>query len=89
MIVAPGVTVEFTCTGPQGEFPPTWLLDGRAVATESDCYKSRLSESEGPNATATLTINCNHTCNMFTIWCRIKIESQFLYLHNTTLVVQG
>ena len=87
--VAPGVSVEFTCTGPDGEFPPAWLLNGRTAQTEGDCYRSRLRRNGGLNATATLTIYCNlDTCNNFHIHCRIQRE-QFLYLHDTTLTVQG
>ena len=87
--VAPGVSVEFTCTGPDGEFPPAWLLNGRTAQTEGDCYRSRLGRNGGLNATATLTIYCNlDTCNNFYIHCRIQRE-QFLYLHDTTLTVQG
>ena len=89
VIVAPAVSVEFTCTGPDGEFPPTWLLNEKAAESEGDCYTSRLRRAGGLNATATLTINDNHTCNVFNIRCRIYRESKFLYLHNTTLTVQG
>ena len=87
--VATGVSVEFACTGPDGEFPPTWLLNGRAAKTEGDCYRSRLRSADESNATASLTINGNHTCNMFKARCRIYRESQFLYLHNNTLKFQG
>ena len=89
IIVAPGVSVKFTCNGPDGEFPPTWLLNGRAAKTEGNCYRSRFRRTGGLNATASLTINGNHTCNMFKARCRIYRESQFLYLDNTTLTFQG
>ena len=89
VVVAPGVSVDFTCTGPDGEFPPTWLLNGRRAESDGNCYRSRLRRPEGLNVTDTLTVNGNHTCNVFNICCRIYRESQFLYLHNTTLIVQG
>ena len=89
VIVAPGVSVEFTCTGPDGEFPPSWLLNGREAETEGDCYRSRLRRASELNATDILMINGNHNCNMFNMRCRIHSESQFLYLNNTTLTVQG
>ena len=84
--VAPGVSVEFACTGPD---PPTWFVNGRVAATEGDCFRSTLRRTEGLNLTATLVINGNHICSMFKAACRIYRESQFLYLHNTTLIVQG
>ena len=89
VIVAPGVSVKFTCTGRDGEFPPTWFVNGRVAAAEGDCYRSALIRTERLNVTATLTVNGNRTCNMFNTRCRIYRESQFLYLHNTTLTVQG
>ena len=89
VIVAPGVSVEFTCTGPDSEFPPTWFLNGRVAETEGDCYRSRLRRAGGLNATDTLTINGNYTCDMFNTHCKIYRESQFLYLHYNTLLVQG
>ena len=91
MIVAPGVSVEFNnCTGPADDyFQPTWFVNRRVAATEGDCYRSRLRTAEGPNYTATLVINGNRTCDTFDVYCRIYKESQALYLHNTTLTVQG
>ena len=89
MIVATGVSVEFTCTGPDGEFQPTWLVNGRAAPTEGDCYRSRLRRTGEQSLTATLTINGDDTCSMFNIRCRIFSNSQFMYLDNTTLTVQG
>ena len=90
MIIAPYVTAKFTCTGPYGEFPPKWLLDGRGALTKGDCYNSTLTETGDRNATATLTIGGNYDgCGDFNIYCRIFIQSQFLYLHNTTLEMEG
>lgn len=90
VVVAPGVSVEFTCTGPDGEFPPTWLLNGRRAETEGDCYRSRLRRPGGLNVTDTLVVNGNRdTCNTFNVYCRIFIESRFLYMYKTTLTVQG
>ena len=91
VLVAPGVSVEFTCMGQDGEFQPTWFVNGRVAVTEGDCYRSRLIRAENPqNVMATLTINSNHdTCHTFNVFCRIYRESQFTFVHNTTLVVQG
>ena len=41
------------------------------------------------NATATLIIYNNSTCEAVNISCRIFMESQFLYLHNTTVEIEG
>ena len=89
MIVAPGVSVEFNnCTGPADEFfQPTWFVNGRVAATDGGCYRSILSGMD--HYIATLVINGNHTCDTFNVYCRIYRESQALYLHNTTLTVQG
>ena len=90
MTVAPDVTVEFTCSGPVSVIQPTWFLNGTFVETEGNCYRSRLRRLRELNATATLTISGNYdTCGDFNIYCRIFRDSQFLYLHNTTLTVQG
>ena len=84
--VATGVSVEFACTGPD---PPTWFVNGRAAVTEGDCYRWRLIRSGEVNYTATLVINGNRTCDTFNVYCRIYSGPQVLYLHNTTLTVQG
>ena len=90
MIVAPGVSVKFnTCTGPADDFQPTWFVNGRVAETEVACYRSTLRTAEGLNYTATLTIDGNHACGDFNIYCRIYRESEPLYLHNTTVMVQG
>ena len=89
VVVAPGVSVEFTCTGSDGEFPPTWFVNGRIAETDGDCYRSALRRAGGLSATAILIINSDHTCNMFNTRCRTFRGSQFLYLHNNTLLVQG
>ena len=90
MTVAPGVTVKFnTCTGPAdlSAVQPTWFVNGKIAETEGDCYES-ITTAEGRNYTATLTINGNHTCNTFNVYCRIdRLESQ--YIHNTTVTFQG
>ena len=88
IIVARGVTVEFTCTGPVDVSQPSWVLNGKLAETDGGCYRSTFKEAEGSNYTSTLIINSNSTCNTFNIYCRIFKEVQ-LYLHNTTLVVQG
>ena len=89
MIVAPRVTVEFKCTGPGGESGrPTWFLNGGLAETDGGCYRSTFTRAEGLNYTSTLIINGNRTCNTFNIYCIIYKEAR-LYLHNTTLVVQG
>ena len=90
MVVAPGVSVKFnTCTGPAHDFQPTWFVNGRVAETEVACYRSTLRTADGPNYTATLTIDGNQSCGDFNIKCRIFKESQALYLHDTTVMVQG
>ena len=90
VIVAPGASVDITCTGPDGEFAPTWLLNGKVAQPEGNCYRYNLRRTDGEiNATAMLTINSSHTCGNFTICCRIRHSGTFLYLYNTTLIVQG
>ena len=91
MIVAPGVTVTFTCTGPgdQSAVEPTWFVNGKFTVTDGGCYRSILRRAEGLIYTATLMINGNRTCDTFIIYCRIYRDSQFLYLHNATLTFQG
>ena len=89
MIIAPYVTAEFACTGPYNEFPPTLLLNGTGALTVADCYNSTLTETGDGNATATLIIHGNSACKTFSVSCRIFKESQFLYLHNTTLEIEG
>ena len=81
MTVAPGVTVEFTCTGPDVD----WFVNGRRAETRAECYRSDLN-AEGLNYIATLTITGNHACSIFTIYCSVSRE---VPLHNTTLLVQG
>ena len=89
MNVPPGVTVKFTCTGPTDPFQPTWFVNGKIAKSDEHCYKWKLSEADGQNYTSTLKINGNHTCDTFDVYCRIYSGPQKLYLHNTTLTVQG
>ena len=84
-MVAPGVTVELMCTG----LAVLWYLNGRQTISDEDCYRLTSRRAGDRNVTATLAINGNHTCDAFNVYCRIYRESQFLYLHNTTLIVQG
>ena len=85
IVVAPGVTVELICTGPD----VVWYLNGRQASTYGDCYRLTVRGAGDRNVTATLAINGNHTCDAFNVYCRIYSASQFLYIHNTTLIVQG
>ena len=85
IVVARGVTVELICTGPD----VAWYLNGRQAFTNEDCYRLALRSVGDRNVTGTLAINGNHTCDAFNVYCRIYGESQFLYIHNTTLIVQG
>ena len=85
-MVAPGVTVELICTGPD----VVWYLNGRQALTYKDCYRLTIGGAGDRNVTATLAINGNHTCgDASNVYCRIYRASQFLYIHNTTLIVQG
>ena len=83
MTVAPGVTVEFTCTGPDSI---VWFVNGRRADTLGDCYRSNFRADEDSEDIATLTITGNHTCSIFIIYCRVSRE---VHLHSTTLLVQG
>ena len=89
MIIAPYVKAEFTCTGPYNEFPPKWLLNGSGALRVGDCYNSTLTRTGDRNATATLIVYGNSTCETFNISCRIYKDSQYLYLHYTTLEIEG
>ena len=91
MIIAPHVTAEFTCIGPYNDFPPKWLLNGKGQLDVGNCYNSNKTNTPGNgNATATLIIHGNSTqCETFNISCRIYKDSQFLYLHNTTVEIEG
>ena len=83
--VAPGVTVKLICTGPD----VVWYLNGRQALSAEDCCRLTVRRAGGQNITATLAINGNNTCDAFNVYCRIYRESQLLYIHNTTLIVQG
>ena len=84
MTVAPGVTVEFTCTGPDSI---DWFVNGRRADTLGDCYRSNFRADEDSEDIATLLIiTGNHTCSIFIIYCRVSRE---VHLHSTTLLVQG
>lgn len=89
MIIAPYVKAEFTCTGPYNEFPPKWLLNGSGALRVGDCYNYTLNDTMDGNATATLIVYGNSTCETFNISCRIYKDSQYLYLHYTTLEIEG
>ena len=84
-MVAPGVTVELMCTGPA----VLWFLNGRQAISDEDCYRSTQRRAGEQNVTATLAINVNNTCDAFHVYCRIYRESQFLYIHNITLIAKG
>ena len=85
IVVAPGVTVQLICTGPD----IVWYLNGRQALSYEDCYRLTIRGAGDQNVTATLAINGNNTCDAFNVYCRIYRASQFLYIHNTTLIVQG
>ena len=90
IILAPGVTVQFTCTGPG---LPTWRVNGRVTVTKGNCYTLTIREAAGTNFTsAILAISGNHTCDTFNIYCTIQAsESRLLYLRNVqfSLIFQG
>ena len=91
MTVASGVSVKFTCSGPADTHLPTWFVNGTVAVSDGHiCYRSTYKRRPGElNATMILMINGNNSCYTFNIYCRIFRESEFLYIHNTTLVVQG
>ena len=84
-MVTPGVTVKLICTGPF----VLWYLNGSQALSDEDCYRLAFRRAGEGNVTATLAINGNNTCGAYNVYCRIDRGSQFLYLHNTTLIVQG
>ena len=89
IILAPGMTGQFTCTGPG---LPTWHVNGEVAETKGNCYRLTIRRAAGINTTAILTISGNHTCDTFNIYCTIQAsESQLLYLRNVqfSLIFQG
>ena len=91
IILAPGMTVQFTCTGPG---LPTWHVNGRVAVMGENCYRLAIRRAAGTNfITAILTISGNHTCDIFNIYCGIVVsESQLLYPRNISqfsLIFQG
>ena len=90
MVLTPGVTVRFTCTGP-GLGLPTWYVNGNFAAEgeENQCYRLNFSRARNLT-TATLTISGNLTCDIFNIYCTIQVsELEFRNLHNISLRFQG
>ena len=84
-------SVEFICTGPVIASLPTWFVNGRVAVTKGNCYRLTIRRAAGINATATLTINGNHNCDTFIIYCRIYRDSRFSvlaqhYVENSRLV---
>ena len=90
IVLTPGVTVRFTCTGP-GRGLPTWYVNGKFAAEgeANQCYTLNFSGAK-KLTTAKLTINGNLTCDTFDIYCTIQVsELEFRNLHNISLGFQG
>ena len=91
LILALGMTVRFTCTGP-GQLP-TWHVNERVAESNGNCYRLTIRRAAGMNSSAILTINGNQTCDTFNIHCGIVVsESQLLYARNVSqfsLIFQG
>lgn len=90
MIVADNVTITITCTAPNVHYPPTWFVNGAAVLTTGDRFRSRIINT-GRELTTTLMINGNLICDTLKIHCEVYIteEQQLLSVHNTTLTIHG
>ena len=91
IILPPGLTVRFTCTGPPELSLPTWYINGdfAVEGEESQCYRLNFPE-DGNVTTATLTINGNLTCDTFDIYCAVEVsKSEFRNQHNISLEFQG
>ena len=86
MIIARNVTVELTCTAPAGPILPAWFVNGTVVNTLGQCYRSI---TNGRELTATLMIDCCHTCYPLNMVCKVFTEGQLLTMHNTTLTIRG
>ena len=89
IIVAHNVTVNFTCTAPNGRILPTWFVNGRTVLTNGYSYRSIINT--GRELTATLIIDGNHISDTLNIHCEVYMaeRQEFLPMHNTTLIIQG
>ena len=89
IIVAHNVTVNFTCTAPNGRILPTWFVNGRTVLTNGHNYRSIINT--GRELTATLIIDGNHISDTLNIHCEVYMveRQEFLPMHNTTLTIQG
>lgn len=89
IIVAHNVTVNFTCTAPNGRILPTWFVNGRTVLTNGRGYRSIINT--GRELTATLIINGNHISDTLNIHCEVYMaeRQEFLPMHKTTLIIQG
>ena len=90
MIVADNVTITITCTAPNVRYPPTWFVNGAAVLTTGDRFRSRIINT-GRELTTTLMINGNLICGTLKIHCEVYIteKQQLLSVHNTTLTIHG
>jgi len=82
---AHNTTVVLMCVDPSsGNFPPAWIKNG-SVALTDDGYTSSRDEDTG-ELIGTLTINGNHTCGTFYVYCVLH-NGQIL--HTTSLTVEG
>ena len=85
VIIAPDVTTMFTCSAPNGLFPPTWLVNGSAVgAVGHQGYRSIMNGMQ-----ATLTIDGNHTYDSLNVVCKVFKEGHLVPIRNITLTIRG
>ena len=89
IIVAHNVTVNITCTAPNGRILPTWFVNGTTVLTSGYRYRSIITT--GRELTAILIIDGNHISDILNIHCEVYMteKQEFLPMHNTTLKIQG
>ena len=88
LTVAHNTTINLVCT--DGTRLPTWFVNGITVRIEGQCSRSSYSIN-GEMVTAILTIDGNCICGTLNIHCEAYIaeERQLVFLHNTTLTIQG
>ena len=82
MVVAQYTTTKLRCTV-KGRNPPYWFVNKTAVGTDGECY--RLSNSNGQEKTATLTVDGNCTFDTFNFSCEVLAFP----IYSTTLKIQG
>jgi len=82
---AHNTTVNLTCIDSVDQlFPPAWVMNGSFVLS-GDGYRSSRDEDTG-ELIGILTINGNHTCGAFNVYCRLYSGQ---IMNDITLTVEG